>query len=37
MAEHHFKFIEKGNLGLIGLGVMGQNLVLNLESRGFSV
>ncbi len=37
MSEQHFKFIEKGNMGLIGLGVMGQNLVMNLESRGFSV
>jgi 6-phosphogluconate dehydrogenase len=26
-----------GDIGLIGLGVMGENLVLNLESRGFSV
>jgi len=25
------------DIGLIGLGVMGENLVLNLESRGFSV
>jgi len=25
------------DLGLIGLGVMGENLVLNLESKGFSV
>ena len=27
----------KGKFGLIGLGVMGQNLVLNIESKGFSV
>ena len=25
------------DFGLIGLAVMGQNLVLNIESRGFSV
>src|SRR5438105_15067108 len=25
------------DLGLIGLGVMGKNLVLNMESKGFSV
>src|SRR5438034_6054934 len=25
------------NIGLIGLGVMGENLVLNMESKGFSV
>src|SRR2546430_3724539 len=25
------------NIGLIGLGVMGKNLVLNMESKGFSV
>src|SRR5256885_13626815 len=25
------------DIGLIGLGVMGENLVLNLESKGFSV
>lgn len=25
------------NIGLIGLGVMGENLVLNIESRGYSV
>ncbi|MEQ8189730.1 MAG: NAD(P)-binding domain-containing protein, partial [Candidatus Eremiobacterota bacterium] len=25
------------NIGLIGLAVMGQNLVLNMESRGYSV
>lgn len=27
---------EKQNIGLIGLAVMGENLVLNIESRGFS-
>src|SRR5256712_6224047 len=25
------------DIGMIGLGVMGENLVLNMESRGFSV
>ena len=28
---------EKSNIGLIGLAVMGENLVLNMESNGFSV
>ncbi len=28
---------EKADLGMIGLGVMGRNLVLNLEGQGFSV
>jgi 6-phosphogluconate dehydrogenase len=28
---------EQSDFGLIGLAVMGQNLVLNVESRGFSV
>ncbi len=27
----------KQNIGLIGLAVMGQNLVLNMESKGYSV
>ncbi len=27
----------KANIGLIGLAVMGENLVLNMESKGFSV
>ncbi|NBK23630.1 MAG: NADP-dependent phosphogluconate dehydrogenase, partial [Spirochaetia bacterium] len=27
----------KATIGLIGLAVMGENLVLNLESKGFSV
>ena len=30
-------FMEKSDFGLIGLAVMGQNLVLNVESRGFQV
>ena len=29
--------MSKSDLGLIGLAVMGQNLVLNVESRGFKV
>jgi 6-phosphogluconate dehydrogenase len=29
--------MELSNIGLIGLAVMGENLVLNLESKGFSV
>ena len=29
--------MEKSNIGLIGLAVMGENLVLNMESKGFSV
>ena len=27
----------KADIGLIGLGVMGENLVLNIESRGYRV
>jgi len=29
--------MSKQNFGLIGLGVMGENLILNIESKGFSV
>ncbi len=29
--------MQKSNLGLIGLAVMGENLALNFESRGYSV
>jgi len=29
--------MDKCNIGLIGLAVMGENLVLNMESRGYSV
>jgi len=29
--------MQKYNIGLIGLAVMGENLVLNMESKGFSV
>ena len=29
--------MEKADMGLVGLAVMGENLVLNMESRGYSV
>ncbi|MEC8905820.1 MAG: NAD(P)-binding domain-containing protein, partial [Verrucomicrobiota bacterium] len=29
--------MSKNDFGLIGLAVMGQNLVLNVASRGFNV
>lgn len=29
--------MEKSDIGLIGLAVMGENLVLNMESRGFKI
>ncbi len=29
--------MEKSQIGLVGLGVMGQNLILNMESKGYSV
>ena len=29
--------MQKANIGLIGLAVMGENLVMNMESKGFSV
>ena len=29
--------MQKADIGLIGLAVMGENLVLNMESRGFTV
>ena len=29
--------MEKYDIGLIGLAVMGENLILNMESHGFSV
>jgi 6-phosphogluconate dehydrogenase len=29
--------VEKADFGLIGLGVMGQNLALNIEEKGFSI
>lgn len=28
---------KKADIGLIGLAVMGENLVLNMESKGFAV
>ena len=31
-----FIFMSKAHFGLIGLGVMGENLVLNAERNGFS-
>ena len=31
-----FLFMSKAHFGLIGLGVMGENLVLNAERNGFS-
>jgi 6-phosphogluconate dehydrogenase len=30
-------YMKKANIGLIGLAVMGENLVLNMESKGFTV
>ena len=29
--------MSQADIGLIGLAVMGENLVLNMESRGFTV
>ena len=29
--------MEKADIGLIGLAVMGENLALNMESKGFTV
>ena len=29
--------MNKADIGLIGLAVMGENLVLNMESKGFTV
>jgi 6-phosphogluconate dehydrogenase (decarboxylating) len=31
------KTMDKADFGLIGLGVMGQNLALNIEEKGFSI
>jgi len=31
------KFMNKADIGVVGLAVMGENLVLNMESKGFSV
>ena len=29
--------MQRADIGLIGLAVMGENLVMNMESRGFTV
>ncbi len=29
--------MSKADIGLIGLAVMGENLILNMESKGFTV
>ena len=29
--------MSKADIGLVGLAVMGENLVLNMESKGFTV
>ncbi|MBP5177000.1 MAG: hypothetical protein ILP02_00270, partial [Clostridia bacterium] len=29
--------MNKADIGLIGLAVMGENLVMNMESKGFTV
>ena len=29
--------MSRSDIGMIGLGVMGRNLALNIESRGYSV
>lgn len=29
--------MEKANIGLIGLAVMGENLAMNMESKGFRI
>ncbi len=31
------KEMKKADIGLIGLAVMGENLVMNMESKGFTV
>jgi len=31
------KIMKKADIGLIGLAVMGENLVMNMESKGFTV
>jgi len=36
-AKNGGKDMKKQNIGLIGLGVMGQNLILNMEDKGYSV
>ena len=29
--------MKKSDIGLIGLAVMGENLVINMESKGFKI
>ena len=29
--------MEKADIGLVGLAVMGENLIMNMESKGFTV
>ena len=29
--------MKKADIGLVGLAVMGENLVMNMESKGFTV
>ena len=29
--------MKKADIGMIGLAVMGENLVMNMESKGFTV
>ena len=29
--------MEKADIGVVGLAVMGENLILNMESKGFTV
>src|SRR5258708_1203621 len=41
-AAYHFSFskshfMNESDIGLIGLAVMGENLVLNMESKGYTV
>ena len=37
MSEQHSKIPEKGNMGLVGVGVMGKSLALNIEGKGNAV
>ena len=37
LTKEEFDFVEKQQIGIIGLGVMGKNLALNMESKGFGV
>ena len=29
--------MQKADIGLVGLAVMGENLIMNMESKGFTV